>query len=249
MYSTLAVPATQMYRMLYSSQKYRSDEPIVSADAVGAAPAESSWRIYRGAAARKNKRATKKVQTADDRALVEELRQAGFTCEEAMSMGCSSLAELKAAGYVTGLVAAGYTCEELKAAGFTCSEAKQAGCTLMQAREAGFTCLMARAAGWTDLPKMKAAGYPLAEAMDAGWTSLAELREGGYVEGLREAGFGLTELKAAGYAPFDCKHAGFSFDEAEFAGFDFTMRAWTNEWPMFNHWDGGQSYNPPDLDD
>ena len=248
-YSTLAMPATQMYRMLYSSQKYRSDEPIVSADAVGAAPAESSWRIYRGAAARKNKRATKKVQTADDRALVEELRQAGFTCEEAMLMGCSSLAELKAAGYVTGLVAAGYTCEELKAAGFTCSEAKQAGCTLMQAREAGFTCLMARAAGWTDLPKMKAAGYPLAEAMDAGWTSLAELREGGYVEGLREAGFGLTELKAAGYAPFDCKHAGFSFDEAEFAGFDFTMRAWTNEWPMFNHWDGGQSYNPPDLDD
>jgi hypothetical protein len=96
---------------------------------------------------------------------------------------------------------------------------------------------------------MKAAGYQLAEAMDAGWTSLAELREGGYVEGLREAGFSLAELKAAGYTPFDCKHAGFSFDEAEFAGFDFTMRAWSNEWPMFNHWDGGQSYNPPDLDD
>ena len=57
-----------------------------------------------------------------------EAREAGFSRQE-----------MKAAGYVEGLKAAGFSCQEVKGAGYTCKEAK----------EAGYGCHEAQHAGWS----------------------------------------------------------------------------------------------------
>ena len=66
----------------------------------------------------------------------------------------TTIAEAKAAGYVEGLKAAGYTCAEAKAAGYTLQEIRMTGYTYAEARTAGYT-------------KLKAAGYTCAEAKAA----------------------------------------------------------------------------------
>ena len=56
--------------------------------------------------------------------------------------------EVKAAGYVEGLKAAGYSCAEAKAAGYSCMEAKAAGYTPQECGLAGYPHQDGVAAGY-----------------------------------------------------------------------------------------------------
>ena len=56
------------------------------------------------------------------------IRKAGFPLAEAIAQGyVGSVSQAKAAGYIEGLKAAGYSCQEAKQAGYSCEEARQAG--------------------------------------------------------------------------------------------------------------------------
>ena len=78
-------------------------------------------------------------------------KQSGLSCTEARAVAGLNvfqaraagytLEEIKAAGYVEGLKAAGYTCVEARAAVYTCQEARAAGYTCQEAKAAGFTCV------------------------------------------------------------------------------------------------------------
>ena len=74
---------------------------------------------------------------------LETMRQQGVTCAEA-----------KAAGYVEGLKAAGYSLQEVKAAGYSCKEAKAAGFMPRECKQAGFSFQDACSAGlsWSSNP-------------------------------------------------------------------------------------------------
>ena len=72
-------------------------------------------------------------------AFVEGLKAAGF-----------SLAEIKAHGCVEGLRAAGFSCAQFKGAGYTCDEAKTAGYAPDEIKTAGFSLAEIKAAGYVD---------------------------------------------------------------------------------------------------
>jgi hypothetical protein len=90
----------------------------------------------------------------------------------------AALIEIKEDGFMVGLKAVGYTCEEakaagyslqeMKAAGFSCSEANAAGYSLKAMKAAGYLCSEAKAAGYS-MDMVKSAGYTHQEAVIAGY--------------------------------------------------------------------------------
>jgi len=143
----------------------------------------------------------------------EELVYAGFakdfkewldqlSCIDAKELGLYSCAEARAAGYLVGLSAAGYSC----------AEALEAGYPVTDLIAAGYTCADARAGG-TTCEEVKAAGYSLAEAKEAGYP-LPELRAVGYsCADAKDAGYTCAEAEAAGFSLTECRRAGFTGKE------------------------------------
>jgi len=158
-----------------------------------------------------------------------------------------NLLELKAAGYVEGIKAAGFTCKEARTAGFLTSEAARAGYgadeakaagffqTIEEAKEAGyveglkaggfsgpkdagFTCEEAKRGGFS-LTEIKQAGYSCAEAKKAGY-SCAEAKQAGYsCAEAKATGYTCAEVKKAGYSCAEAKKAGYSCGAAKAAGY------------------------------
>ena len=88
-----------------------------------------------------------------------QARKMGFALETMQQQGVTCV-EAKAAGYVEGLKAAGYSCAEAKAAEYSLQEVKAAG----------YSCTEAKQAGFTPANCEKEAGYTRQELLNAGWS-------------------------------------------------------------------------------
>ena len=231
---------------------------VLEAEAVGVGDEklEDARRVLRAAADRAVI-SQEEMLRAENRLLKDELEEqrgavlgammlAGATAALARASGYS-LNELKAAGYVEGLKAAGFTCTEVKAAGFLTSEVARAGYGADEAKAAGFfktieeakvagyveglkaggfsglkaagfTCAEAKRGGFS-LNEMRQAGYTCSEAKQAGYTC-AEAKQGGYTLAEMKQGGYVQGLKAAGYTLAKVKQAGYTCAEAKQAGFN-----------------------------
>jgi len=222
---------------------------VLEAEAVGVGDEklEDAHRVLRAAADRAVL-SQEEMLRAENRLLKDELEEqrgavlgammlAGATAALARASGYS-LNELKAAGCVEGLKAAGFTCTEVKAAGFLTSEVARAGYGADEAKAAGFfkTIEEAKVAGYVEGLKaggfsgLKAAGFTCAEAKRGGfslWESrqggytCSEAKQAGYVEGLKAAGYTCAEAKQAGFTCAEARHAGFNPRECMQVGFTF----------------------------
>ena len=83
----------------------------------------------------------KHVDASNSGYTAKEMREAGYTRDEAMAMTGISDRAAEAAGYGTFADAkqAGFSLTEMRQAGFRCGDARQAGYLPMECQEAGFT--------------------------------------------------------------------------------------------------------------
>ena len=84
-----------------------------------------------------------------------EMLASGYTVDEvsylltALKLSGMTCADAKAAGYVDGLKAAGYSLQEANAAGYSPAERRRAGYTCAEFKAANLTCREADAAGFS----------------------------------------------------------------------------------------------------
>ena len=112
----------------------------------------------------------KHVDASNSGYTAKEMREAGYTRDEAMAMTGISDRAAEAAGYGTFADAkqAGFSLTEMRQAGFRCGDAKQAGFSLTEMRRAGFRCGDARQAGYLPM-ECQEAGFTHQEAIEASY--------------------------------------------------------------------------------
>ena len=188
----------------------------------------------------------------------KELRAIRFLLEAAavpvplkmVCPGAEGVRKLRAAGYVAeGLVAAGFTLEELVDGGIDAWQLKAAGYTPEVLVGKGFGVAQWQKVG---AARLRQAGFDVASLLTVGF-DVASLKTAGFTprqfKGVVDASqlkqvFGAAAFKGMGFTVNELRKGGFSGDEAKAAGYTWRCNSGGDSYSScFDKWDGNEPRN------